>query len=294
MKKTWSISVTSFLLVPLFLTAVACDSKKNMDASIITDDAEDMAVVYGKYSIKPFEKKSINYSVAAVFDKSSLSYNGNEIAIQEISVAERYGTCSEFPLTAEMSAARCSGVLIKNNLVVTAAHCFGAYKTCEDMAIAFGFQNQEDHTAFSLSKKDVYNCKKVKIDTDKDIAYIQLDRKVPQFKEPQKFPKFTVGALLGQRVYTLGFPLGTSLKKTEGYIRGYNPETKTMETTLDAFDRDSGSPVFLEGTNQLMGILLNGESDFYTTTTRTCNQIIQCREHDQCLGESVITIDQVF
>jgi hypothetical protein len=293
MKKTWSTSVTSLLLSGLVLSALACESKKNSDFSVAIKSAADAGVVYGDYSIRPvLAKEKINFSVAALVEKSSLKQEANQFTVEDISVQERFGTCENLSLSSEMSAAKCTGVLIKDDLVATAGHCLSPALKCQDLALVFGFQAQASDR-MSLDRQNVYNCKAVKIDRQKDIAYIQLDRKVAQFKPVKTLQKFSLGALLGVQVYSLGHPLGTALKRTEGFIRGYDSKTHVIKTTLDAFDRNSGSPVFLSETNELLGILLNGEMDFFENSSQSCQQVVHCEENE-CVGESVLAIDQII
>jgi len=78
----------------------------------------------------------------------------------------------------------------------------------------------------------------------------------------------------------IGYPLGTPMKLAKNArVIFNNEEAQSFITNLDAFEGNSGSPVFNEK-NEVSGILVNGTpmSSFIKDTGRSCSFYNHCDE----------------
>lgn len=163
--------------------------------------------------------------------------------------------------------------LVSRRLVLTARHCVCIKNTnkidqkrIKRTSIIFGFYlktaGQKD---FSFKAKNVYTVRKVVFlsqDRQSDWALIKLDRDVEG--RPPLSLDFATKMEVGDGLYMLGHPSGLPMKYT--YDAQVRPgRSSYMETDLDAFHGNSGSPVFDETTQKVVGILVRGQPIDYSS-----------------------------
>lgn len=87
----------------------------------------------------------------------------------------------------------------------------------------------------------------------RDLALISsvLDKEVEVASLTDNIP------VLGQRVYTVGYPMGANLSITEGFISDFHVNMNRYVSTAPAFFGSSGGAIFDKDTGKLVGVLCN-------------------------------------
>jgi hypothetical protein len=191
----------------------------------------------------------------------------------------------------------CSGVLIAPDIVLTAGHAVMHYKNnINDRRFIFEFWMLDNNTArLEFPAEMVYSGKEI-IDwratwTGPDWALVRLDRPVTGRQHLGSFLRRS--GKVGDRatLYALGHPTGLPMKWAVGRVRD-NSGDERIETNLDTFAGNSGSPVFSIGQGaKIEGSLIGGEEDY--VQVGDCYQVKQCSD-EGCMGEMVQRISEVL
>ena len=201
-------------------------------------------------------------------------------ALRGGTLASTRNVCSEESFRDQPTVASCSGVLIDDDLVLTAGHCFKRRPEnrpvaeaidihCADYRYVFGYRLTNGAVA-PIPAENVFACRRLVVarqDEDHsdpwlDYAIVQLDRRAtPQQRvmplaldyDPQP----------GERLILYGYPDGLPLKvDSNGRVRSRTgPQGDYFLAALDAFKGNSGSPVLTEG-GAVGGILRFGLTDY--------------------------------
>ena len=181
----------------------------------------------------------------------------------------------------------CSGLLIAPDIILTAGHCLHTQAGCSETAVVFDYQSQ------TLPRSSAYFCKEIlfEVDTDDlDLAFVRLDRKVKD-RAPYNLKEISVPKK-GDSLVMIGHPSGLPQKITVGGItRG--TDRFHIKASLDAFEYNSGSPVFERRSMKFAGILVAGEEDFETKEPNGCATTKVCPERG-CRGEDVLKAEHVL
>lgn len=245
-------------------------------------------VIYGEdnrvdtmFSPSPLYKKLAQSSAAMVLNEN-IVFKSNVAELHGETLGESESLCEKERFYSQPSVAWCSGFLVGKDLVVTAGHCMESITDCAKAKWVFNFKaDHEAQTAFSVSKDDVFSCKKIVKQSlsrlsGTDFAIIQLDRPVTN-SEPVKLARedFAVGTPL----VMIGHPSGLPQKIADG-AKVISKNGVNFRANLDAFHVNSGSGVFNSQTGDLVGILVNGADDYRT------NKDLGCKEVDVLPDES--------
>ncbi|MNJ94637.1 Trypsin [compost metagenome] len=259
------------------------------------------AVVYGEdnrqdfYEIQDPLWKSRALSTVAIISAEKLQDVGAKFRVASEILGGSYKLCQGENYFEQPVVANCSGVLVAQNIILTAGHCILDANDCRDQRFVFDYTVQGPRQfPLELSKQNVYTCKKVvKRGFDKksgDFALVELDRNVTGREAVDLSEGASVG--LNEEVTSIAYPTGLPVKFTPGgRVRqisgGY------FVTNLDTFSGSSGGPVFRTQTKELVGILVRGEKDFSWDKARGCLVVNQCAEGG-CRGEDVISIPHIL
>lgn len=192
----------------------------------------------------------------------------------------------------------CTGFLIAPDLLVTAGHCVYALNNpnnelknetglaCPifDWLFDYASSGTGAVTLIGISQSHLYHCKQIVYAVQQehspfaDFALIQLDRPVAD-----RTPLALAGHPpdLGAPVFMIGFPYGTPLKLTDhARVTFTNPVASAFVTNLDAFEGNSGSPVF-NSQNEVTGILVGGtpSANTYYDTKNKCERFNRCDDN---------------
>jgi V8-like Glu-specific endopeptidase len=83
--------------------------------------------------------------------------------------------------------------------------------------------------------------------------------------------------------------MGVPAKIGDGFVR--DADEDYVETNLDTYAGNSGSPVFSLKNGLIVGILVAGEDDF--VKNGSCNISKKCRPNE-CKGENVVRITSIL
>lgn len=253
-------------------------------------------VVYGADSILDVPKVTANskLSVALVKNDQWQIYNSLQSQKQKnefYTVSEVYGI-EGVAWSTQPSLAYCSGLFLGKDLVLTAGHCLQTQEDCNNTQLVFNFElNSSEATA--LRCKKIIKSKNSIQKEGLDFALIQMEKAVdiPGVGLPKKKAE---PSLSNQRIYALGYPLGSFKKISSGKVRKVMPKSGVLVSNLDVFEGNSGSPVFSAKTHELVGILSSGEGDFVKNDENDSEVSIKKCSNRGCSGEFITPIQKII
>lgn len=200
--------------------------------------------------------------------------------------------CSDEAFYHQPTLANCSGSLVGEDLIATAGHCIKNLADCKNYNFVFNYRMVDAQTApMTSSYDDVYECKEVvkrELSNSVDYAVVRLDRPVVN-RVPVKLQENPV--LPGDPLFVIGHPAGLPTKIADGAsVR--NVFKVFFSANLDTYGGNSGSAVFNARTNEVVGILVRGATDFDYDSERQCTVSYRCKD-DGCRGEDVTHISYV-
>lgn len=207
---------------------------------------------------------------------------------------QSFGLCPDERFANQITAGFCSGTLIAPDLVLTAGHCVSPEAgRCDAIGFLFGYEHDGTSLA-TLGTDDIYTCRRVVAhaledgsDGKRDYAIVQLDRAVAAPRQPATVSTGRSAIAEGTGLLMIGAPSGLPMKVEDGgSVR--NSRSGVMDyfvATTDSFGGNSGSGVFRRDSLELVGILVEGDTDYVEADG--CVRVNQCAE-DGCGGENVL------
>jgi hypothetical protein len=167
----------------------------------------------------------------------------------------------------------CSGVLIDDDLVLTAGHCLKASarspeEACRETSFVFDFHYRAAGTLSEIAATDVFGCQDLVAfstpgsnEEGSDYALVQLDR-APRARKPARLAAAEAAErVIGDRVHLVGNGAGLPTKiDSGGTIAGTYGGAYLLADT-DSFGAGSGSAVF-DASMSLLAIQVRGLSDW--------------------------------
>ncbi|MFA6434326.1 MAG: serine protease [Elusimicrobiales bacterium] len=203
-------------------------------------------------------------SVVSLWTASDLTPGpgGSSYRLNLLNYGEVNELCPGEAFSEQPTGGFCSGFLAGGDLIVTAGHCIENLTECADTRFVFGFKlKSAGESVVSVSASEVYSCAAiVGRSSDPDYAVIRLDRTVDG-KKPLAITGKT-GVSKGDKVFAIGHPDGLPLKIAGGAVVRGSSQRGYFTTDLDAFEGNSGSPVFNYETRRVEGVLVRGDRDF--------------------------------
>lgn len=198
------------------------------------------------------------------------------------SLQEQEALCNGEAFLNQPTAAFCSGVLIEDDLVLTAGHCVGTQAQCEGIRFVFDYYLEGPSTLASIDDDDVYGCRQIVVRDEAsdasvtpDFAVIQLDRPVTGDRTPVPIRVGATPLAFGEPVAMVGYGSGLPAKIDTGGVVT-DPRASTLDhfqTSADAFGGHSGSPTF-DSNLELAGILVAGRGpDYIASPGETCARV---------------------
>ena len=256
-------------------------------------------VIYGKddrrdlYQLDETGWQELASATALLVDRSSVRSIDDDKSVYRLvteKAGKRRNLCPRERFWEQPSVAgnSCSGFLVGEDVLVSAAHCFLDTGACKATAVVFDYAyHRDDADPTRLSHSNVYYCKEIlarvyEISEGLDFAVVRLDRAVQGRKTLTLRTQGEVAK--GEDVTVIGHPLGLPTKLSHGKIR-LARDKDYFVINADLWEGSSGSPVFDVRTGIVNGLVARGEQDF--VVKGNC-QISKVCAPDKCDGEQVI------
>jgi len=215
-------------------------------------------------------------STVALFADSAIPMDeaSGRYKLKNLSLKGKYNLQDGERFAEQPVGAFCSGVLVGDDTVLTAGHCFRPDPRggpCERVKMVFGYAvTSAGQMPASFPAGNVYSCSQVianQVDNaGADYALVKLDRKVTG-RHPLAINRGNIGRT--SELGVIGYPSGLPVKiATNGSVRSIG--SGFFVADLDTFGGNSGSPVFNLKTLKIEGILVRGGVDYaYDSGTGT-------------------------
>jgi V8-like Glu-specific endopeptidase len=254
----------------------------------------------GKVVVNPAIARNLD-AVAAVVDSVRIGAgNPCTLALPCVLNTETYdhtplgkALCDGVPFKGDPMAALCTAFLVGPDTIATAAHCVDD-GNLKDKRFIFGFRGSNHMFNTIFTPDQVYSgCTIISRNPDTpDYAVVKLDRTVSGRLpvEIDRGHKIT----LSERLYVIGHPAGLPLMLANGgTVKMTGDDLFVAE--LNILTGNSGSPVFLESSNKVVGILTDG-TDGYVDIGK-CSVLSVCKKTvtpiPDCEGEGCTPIGRV-
>jgi V8-like Glu-specific endopeptidase len=237
-----------------------------------SDDRRDL------YAVEDVEVRSLALSgTVALIPPGSMTTTANgSLAFGNETLSDIFDLCDSEPFLWQPSLASCSGVLLDDDLVVTAAHCV-TFLPCQNQLWVFGYAILKEGVRPQLDEGAIYRCRSVPVreyGTTRDggrldFAIVQLDRPVSSHRRAAIITNQPIPT--GERATVIGYPSGLPVKVDRGATILDTREAEADYLTLasDTFIGSSGSGVF-NRQNELVAIIVRGGEDYEYSPESHC------------------------
>lgn len=240
------------------------------DLGVLSQEAvygSDDRLDYFEVEDEALKARALRASVALIGHTNLLISDPNNVQINAPTLGTLYQLCDTELFSQQPSAARCSGVLIDDDLVLTASHCVTDARECGGRRLVFNYLYAAEGQLATITRDDVYQCRRVVLQDEtmsRDWAVIQLDRPVnPDRQAPAEIQAQPVALATGAKLILVGFGSGLPMKLDVGgrVVNGHPDVLDHFKGTTDSFGGHSGAGVMDENL-RVVGVLNSGAEDY--------------------------------
>lgn len=187
-----------------------------------------------------------------------------DVALRAPTAGAALRLCADEPFAGEPSAAFCSGVLIDDDLVATAAHCLGddtesAERRCRQLRIVFGYALLAADRPAEARADLVFACRRV-VALENDLAVLVLDRTAGASLAAR--PLAEAGARTGDALVVASHGAGLPLKiEQAAAVTATEAQSGALTVAMDTFGGSSGGGLFTQDL-ALVGLVSGGDVDW--------------------------------
>jgi V8-like Glu-specific endopeptidase len=267
------------IIIYLFSVSVDASTRSIFDG----DDRQEY------YQIKNQSIKELSVNSVALILKEKMISDGDKYRFVGPTLEKTFNLCSDSRFAKQQLNASCSGVMLNEDTVVTAAHCVSPNKDdwfyFKNYNIVLDYKNTSSQNITTVPKSSVYSISKIlayEFDHNKmtDLAILKLSIKT---KRPGV--KVSFNYALHDRVFVLGYPLGIPMKlSNDSVITEVKDNIHSFRHELDTFSVNSGSPIFNTG-HEVIGVHTRGTGGNIKSDGRDCRDWWQGKS-DTDFGEA--------
>ncbi len=265
------------------LTAVGCGPATEPAAPLAPPESvnEGQApVVYGQddrmdvyaHPDATLRARAQQATVALMTAETVITTNPNDVAFDAGTLVD-FGVCSTERFANDISPAFCSGVLIDDDLVLTAGHCITTAAECADTRFVFKFYKTSETGLETITTQDVFSCKSIVVRREDaepvngqilDYGIIRLDRPATPRFTPAPVRPGNTALTVGDKLGVIGSGDGLAFKIDSGgaVLEGNASTLDYFVANLDTFGGNSGSAVYELSSYTVAGILVYGQTDY--------------------------------
>ena len=262
-----------------------------------TDDRKDW------YEINDPRIRELARASVALFDPTHIQGGPDGgVRLRSQSLQDTKRLCAKEKFESQPAGAFCSGTLVGPDLVLTAGHCVreisgnGNIPAITSTRFVFGYQMETKSSFATISSARVFTGREIIGGTMNpkaaDWALVRLSRAVPSVIAEPVMSWDPTPVKRDQRVFVIGFPSGIPVKYAPGAAVRDNSDSNFFVANLDTFGGNSGSGVYDETSNRLIGVLVRGETDYVQDQSKNCFRVNICPTSG-CRGEDVTRISVV-
>lgn len=264
-------------------------------------------VIYGSddrrdwHELGDAERRMAGSSVSLFASKDVVDISQTHVELKTTSLKKRVGLCDDGKeaFADQQVGAFCSGVLVASDKVLTAGHCLRELSDndrgyfADEISFVFGFHAtlEQKNGQTRIPKTQIFVGQEA-LDGEKsadgtDWGLVQLDRSVPdELASPVAIISME-NAERGQKVFVIGYPTGLPLKYARNAEIRDNSNEAFFVANLDTYGGNSGSPVYDQEEQSLLGLLVRGDTDYVRCKQSQCFRLGECECETACLRSNV-------
>jgi hypothetical protein len=232
------------------------------------DDRRDMETVRNEAVRRNGE------AVCAIIETNKLHFNSSDetwVFDKFRNLCEAKGLCAGEFFENQPVVAYGTAFLVKDSIIATAAHTvINLGLNLDSFAVVFDYETENGVATTQFEASQVFHAVEIiacRRDTVADWALLRLDR------SPRR-PPLTLNCSdtreVGDSLYMIGHGEGLPLKYSDGAAVTAWPHTRYFNASVDAFNHDSGAPVFNWGTHCVEGLVTRARIDYVKVPGRSC------------------------